>query len=606
MQNRAAISYKIMVVDDDQANLRLLERIFRQDYQVISASSGTEALKLLEQHDVAVIITDQRMPDISGLELLKSTAESRPFMVRIVLTGHADIESLVDSINCGYIYKFLTKPLKPFDLRLTVTRALEHHEAIKARHELEVTNARLSVKINDIMSGFIRAIADALDAKDKYAHGHARRVSNYALAIGKRFKFDDAALEDLYLAAFLHDIGKIGTPDNILLKPGPFSDEERNLVKLHAERGARILASIPGMEEVSNAVLHHHEHFDGSGYPEGLFSELIPLASRIILVADAYDSFTSPRPFRETGTHQMAIEKLKAGSGTQFDPDIVDVFCGIEAIGRIRQCIAEGNWYKSIFLSRANSRADVDELSIEELVHEIETNPISSFLALCEANNENVEDPTDSIVKACAQLGEVRLRKIASLYSGQLDSSLEEVFAHSLRCAIAARLIAQKTGIINVDSAYSMGLFHDIGQIFLHVVFPSYMDNISLQPANLRTKEEIFAFGVDHAQIGQWILDAAGMSRSITSSVQSHHDWMVINEPTALLLHFANTLAHVDDPYKVDILGSDRLSILGITRGDLVNIGASIAAALKQLPATKQNGFQTNISLLPEYVPAVR
>jgi len=144
------MSYKIMIVDDEPANLRVLERLFRHDYQVLTAESGADALSLLEQHDVALIITDQRMPEMSGIELLKRTAIVRPHMVRMILTGYTDMEALVEAINSNQVYKYVTKPWSNDELRLTVSRALEHYETIKAHHELEMINRRLLARLEDI------------------------------------------------------------------------------------------------------------------------------------------------------------------------------------------------------------------------------------------------------------------------------------------------------------------------------------------------------------------------------------------------------------------------------------------------------------------------
>lgn len=142
--------YKILIADDEPANLRLLERLFRNDYEVITAESGMEALRLLQQHDVALIITDQRMPEMTGIELLQRTATMRPHMVRIILTGYTDVETLVEAINSGYVYKYVTKPWDNEQLRLTISRALEHYEATKARHELEMKNHRLLARLQEI------------------------------------------------------------------------------------------------------------------------------------------------------------------------------------------------------------------------------------------------------------------------------------------------------------------------------------------------------------------------------------------------------------------------------------------------------------------------
>jgi DNA-binding NtrC family response regulator len=144
------VSYKIIVVDDEPANLRLLERLFRHDYEVITAESGEEALQLLSQHDAALLITDQRMPGMTGVELLKRTTMIRPRMVRIILTGYTDVDTLVEAINSGHVYKYVTKPWSNEELRLTVSRALEHYETNKARHEFEMMNQRLIARLREI------------------------------------------------------------------------------------------------------------------------------------------------------------------------------------------------------------------------------------------------------------------------------------------------------------------------------------------------------------------------------------------------------------------------------------------------------------------------
>ncbi len=144
------MSYKIMIVDDEAANLRLLERLFRSGHEVVTAESGEEAMQLLTQHDIALLITDQRMPGMTGVELLKHTAAMRPHMVRIILTGYTDVEALVEAVNSGLVYRYVTKPWSNDDLRLTVSRALEHYETNRARHELEMTNRRLVARLQEI------------------------------------------------------------------------------------------------------------------------------------------------------------------------------------------------------------------------------------------------------------------------------------------------------------------------------------------------------------------------------------------------------------------------------------------------------------------------
>src|SRR5687768_13659793 len=236
---------KMMIVDSEPADLRRLERLFGLAYQVLCASSGEEALRLLDQHDVALLITDQRLPCMNGTELLEQSAQLRPHMVRIILTAHADAEALADAINRGQVYRYAKKPWDDEDLRLTVVRALQHYEVTRSRHEADETNKRLTRRLQAMTRGVVRAIADTLEAKDRYVYGHARRVSGYASAIGRRMRLCGTLVEQLTLAALLHDVGKISTPDSILLKPAALDEEERAVVRLHSERGARLLAAVP-------------------------------------------------------------------------------------------------------------------------------------------------------------------------------------------------------------------------------------------------------------------------------------------------------------------------------------------------------------------------
>ncbi|MBV8859798.1 MAG: HDOD domain-containing protein [Acidobacteria bacterium] len=575
------MSYKIMIVDDEPANLRLLERLFRRDYTVISASSGEEALRLLEQHDVALLITDQRMPGMTGIELLKHTAPLRPHMVRIILTGYTDVTSLVEAINCGQVYKYVTKPWDNEVLRLTVSRALEHYETSKSRHELALTNLRLVGRMKEMTRGFVRAIADALEAKDEYVHGHARRVRSYAASVGRQLGLDEEALEQLALAAFLHDIGKIGTPDSILLKPGPLTPDETAQVRRHARRGARMLTGIVGLEGAADAVLHHHEHFDGTGYPDGLSGERIPLLSRIILVADAYDAMTSPRPFREALTHEEAVARLSEGAGTRFDPEVVRVFCEFEPLARIRKAIAAGP-------SAATAKGfEASGLNFDELTEKVSCDPLLAALVL-RAANAAYGLCTANLDAACSALGLTGLRAAieGGVSQGEEGAALsDEQWEHSLRAAEAARLIAEQTRILDSKAAYTLGLLHDVGQVLLDSLFPATAAALAGLDVEERGEYEAASYGIDHAQVGQWALEACGVPRQLAAAVQAHHDVDCANDPAALLLHVADRVAHADDPFKVaalDSISTERLYLLGLSRHDLFRVHALTGDALER------------------------
>lgn len=571
------MSYKIMIVDDEPANLRLLERLFRRDYEVITASSGSEALQLLNRHDVALIVTDQRMPGMTGIELLKRTVSFRPHMVRIILTGYTDTSALVEAINCGHVYKYVTKPWSNDELRLTVGRALEHYETNRSRNELEQVNMRLSARLQKLTCGVVRTIADAIDARDEHLYGNARRVSGYSVAIGRRMGLSAEALEQISLAGLLHDIGKIGTPDSILLKPASLTAEEHAIVELHSERGARMLAGIPEMEDIASVVRHHHEHFDGTGYPEHLVGVQIPLESRIILVADAYDAITNPRPFREAFDHDVAIDMLKREAGTQFDPDVVRAFCELEALGPIRHAIAQGTYGGRLSSYRPSD--NMDEVPFPTLVAEVENEPVLAVLVLRQANKMLANSPTTSISVACEMLGDAALRKIIRDLNSddQTARGNEQLLEHSLRCAVAAELLAEKTAIMQPAEAYTLGLLHDMGEVLVGWLFPDEMKIVHSLQGEPRTDREVSAFGVDHAQVGQWILESCGIPRHLAAAVQTHHDALRINATIASLLHLANCIAEADTPRQVmtlDPLGSDNLTRLGLSRSDLTTIHA--------------------------------
>jgi cyclic di-GMP phosphodiesterase len=567
---------KILIVDNEPADLQRLESLFGLTYQVLCAVSGEEALRLLEQHDVALLITDQRLPGMTGTKLLELAAELRPHMVRIILTADTDANALVAAINRGQVYRYATKPWDDEDLRLTVVRAIQHCEVTRSHYEADETNKRLTRRLQAMTRGVVRAIADTLEAKDRYVYGHARRVSGYASAIGRRMRLSGPLLEQLSLAALLHDVGKISTPDSVLLKPAALDEEERAVVRLHSERGARLLAAVPEMEEVAAAVLHHHENYDGTGYPEGLAGELIPLASRIIHVADAYDAMTSPRPFRAALDHEQAVRALNEGAGTQFDPEVVAAFCGLEALAQIRGHIARGD-FGSDFLSYTRPAA-LRLLPLEELVRVVEREPALAATVLRAANaGLCAEEATLSLYTACVRLGADALREMITQGSASKRPGYEaEVLSgHSRRCAAAAMLLAEKTGALDPDEAYTAGLLHDLGEALLRSLFPAEAENITWLGHPFTVEKEVAAFGVDHAQVGQWILDACNIPATRSFAIQAHHDIDHVNDPAALLLQIADAVAGANDSSEMaslEELAPDRLALLRLTRADLARI----------------------------------
>jgi response regulator RpfG family c-di-GMP phosphodiesterase len=319
------MTYKLLIVDDELPNVRLLERLFREDYFCLTASSGKEALNLIEQHDVAVLITDQRMPHMTGIELLKRSADSRPHMVRILLTGYTDIEALVEAINCGLVYTYVSKPWNNEDLKLRVSRAVQHYEDNKRRHSLVAANERLESRLLEMKLGLVRTIAAALKLKDEYAYTHGSRVSKCAAIVGETLGLRDDLLTDLTAAALLHDLGAIGTPDQVLLKSDALTTNELSILQRHPARGAQVLSCIPELRDAADIIRYNRENYDGSGFPLGLVAEQIPLTSRIVRVASEYDLLIQPRDASLALSHKAAIEELSKGARKEFDPQVLRV-----------------------------------------------------------------------------------------------------------------------------------------------------------------------------------------------------------------------------------------------------------------------------------------
>jgi putative two-component system response regulator len=316
--------HKILIVDDEAPNLRLLKRVLGDEHEVLPATSGADALAMLAEHDVSLIISDQRMPAMTGVQLLERSIEIRPLAIKILLTGYTDVQALVDAINSGKVYKYISKPWDAEELRLTVRRALETYELKESNERLlEDLKAALG-QLEELSMGTIRALADALDAKCDYTSGHSLRVSRFAVGTGKKLGLMVDDLKDIELAGILHDIGKIGVPESILWKPSQLTPEERAIMAQHPVKSAHIIGELKGLGRAREYVLHHHEFVDGSGYPDQLKGDDIPLGSRIILVADAYDAMTTDRPYRKAIGHERAIQELRKNAGWQFDASVVD------------------------------------------------------------------------------------------------------------------------------------------------------------------------------------------------------------------------------------------------------------------------------------------
>jgi putative nucleotidyltransferase with HDIG domain len=346
--------HTVLFVDDEVNILKALQRLLRtENMNVLCAARGQEALELMERTPAQVVVSDQRMPEMPGVEFLAAVRERHPDVVRMMLTGYTEMNVAVEAINRGEIYRLITKPWNDDELRATIRQAFDHSDLKREIKRLNQVTREQNFKLQDMNRNLegkvrertkqvaekhqelrtayvqtIRALAEAVDAKDAYTRGHSERVGVYASKIARQMAFPKELIERVYIAGLLHDVGKIGVRDAVITKPDRLTSAEYDEIKQHPEIGARILEPVDFLSEVVPCVRHHHEWYDGSdaGYPDRLRGDRIPLPSRIILVADTVEAMTSDRPYRKALPLEQVVTELNKYAGSQFDPTCVEAF----------------------------------------------------------------------------------------------------------------------------------------------------------------------------------------------------------------------------------------------------------------------------------------
>ncbi|MBW7996452.1 MAG: response regulator [Candidatus Glassbacteria bacterium] len=303
----------VLVVDDDKTLRKGMVFLLRNEgHSIIEAENGSVALELVAREKPDLVLLDLMMPEIDGLEVcqkIKRNDETRLIPV-IMITAVNNQSQKIKAIESG-ADDFLNKPVNLSELRAR-TQSL-----LRMKH------------LNDLLDKadtVIAAMANAIEAKDKYTEGHNDRVSRLTVMLGKAANLGSKELDQVRMGGILHDIGKIGIPDNILNKQGPLNDEEFRMITSHPRKGEKILEPLRSLKEVGDIVLFHHERYDGKGYPEGLAGGDIPLHARIVAIADSFDAMTTDRPYRKALSREQAVSELESGAGTMWDPDLVDLF----------------------------------------------------------------------------------------------------------------------------------------------------------------------------------------------------------------------------------------------------------------------------------------
>ena len=351
---------RVLLVDDEKNILSSLRRLLKTEgYELILAQSGEEALDIITRTHVDLVVSDMRMPGMTGAELLQNVAREVPDSVRILLTGYADLTSTIEAINSGGIYRYISKPWEDHDLKLTIRSALDAKFMEADRKRLQILtqsqneklvdlNDRLEEKVKErtaelaksmselgemhealksSYSSSIKIFASLIDLRDTRTAGHSRRVANVAREIAVEMKLNADQIKNILFAALLHDIGKMGLSDRLLESSfNALSREEKNRVTKHPILGEAALMALEPLHEAANIIRSHHERYDGQGYPDQLKGNEIPLAARIIAVANEYDGVQIGLVSTQRLSAKQAVDYIKENKAKRFDPKVVDAF----------------------------------------------------------------------------------------------------------------------------------------------------------------------------------------------------------------------------------------------------------------------------------------
>lgn len=336
----------ILVVDDSALNLKFVESVLKDKYKLILVKSGEKALAYLEKKPVDLVLSDIMMPQMNGFELYEKIKglELNQNVPLVFLTANIDVESEIKGLAMGAV-DFIRKPFVPEVMLNRINRILQLEELNK---NLEDKVKEKAVQIEKLSFEIISTIASMIEAKDSYTKGHSVRVAEYSALLAKELGWKESDVQNLKYIALLHDIGKVGIPDNVLNKPEKLTDREFNIIKSHTTIGGDILKDIETIDDVDSGAKYHHERYDGKGYPSGLVGDHIPAVARIICIADSYDAMNSKRVYRDRLPADVIRRELVNGRGTQFDPDYLDVFVSLFDEGKLKLDFSDTDREKTI------------------------------------------------------------------------------------------------------------------------------------------------------------------------------------------------------------------------------------------------------------------
>ena len=318
---------RILVIDDEDVIRALVMEILETaGHETTGAESAESALALLEDAEFDLVVSDVIMPGLSGLELLEAVRSRRASLPVVLVTGAGTYDTLSQALTRGAA-GLVTKPFSHADLQAAVADALER--SARSREDLK---ERL------LAPTLASALANAIEARDPYLHGHCERLAALAVRLAELLELPADEVETIRLGAILHDIGKIGIPDRVLLKPAALDDDERRIVETHPQIGDRLLEPLELLAAARPIVRHHHERWDGDGYPDRLAGEAIPLGARIVAVADSVEVMSSRQLYRQPRTPDQVVGELRANRGAQWDAQIVDLVLGLIDSGELQLC----------------------------------------------------------------------------------------------------------------------------------------------------------------------------------------------------------------------------------------------------------------------------